>query len=73
MLVSRRFWIAALLLCFGCLGASEQQTASIVLDVDRDGLQDFVIAARRKAPALVLYRRDAAGWDCRRDRAAAGT
>jgi hypothetical protein len=44
-------------------GESDQQTASLVLDVDGDGLQDFVIGARGTAPALVWYRREAAGWD----------
>jgi len=44
-------------------GASHQQTASAVLDIDRDGRQDFVIGARQRAPALVSYRRRAAGWE----------
>jgi hypothetical protein len=43
-------------------GESDQQTASLVLDVDRDGLNDFVIGARHAAPALVWYRREAATW-----------
>ncbi|MGH6902813.1 MAG: FG-GAP repeat domain-containing protein [Geminicoccaceae bacterium] len=44
-------------------GESDQQTASLVLDVDGDGLDDFVIGARAEAPALVWYRRKAVGWD----------
>jgi hypothetical protein len=44
-------------------GESDQQTASLVLDVDGDGLDDFVIGARATAPALVWYRRKAVGWD----------
>lgn len=35
-----------------------QQTASIVFDVDNDGDQDFVIAERRSEPSVVLYRYD---------------
>ena len=30
-----------------------QQTASLVLDVDRDGAQDFVIGCRQAAPSMV--------------------
>ncbi len=42
---------------------SKQQTASLVLDVDGDGINDFVIAARRDpGPSLVWYRRTASGW-----------
>lgn len=40
----------------------DQQTASLVVDVDRDGVADFVIAERTKAPAVVWYRRRADGW-----------
>lgn len=43
-------------------GQATQQTASLVLDVDGDGSNDFVIGARKVAPALVLYRREASGW-----------
>ncbi len=43
-------------------GEASQQTASLVLDVDGDGIDDFVIGARKLAPALVLYRREASGW-----------
>ena len=43
---------------------STQQTASLVFDVDRDGINDFVIGLRREpGPSLVWYRRTAAGWD----------
>ena len=34
-------------------GESDQQTASLVLDVDQDGLGDFVIGARAQAPGLI--------------------
>jgi hypothetical protein len=43
-------------------GNSTQQTASLVLDIDLDGINDFVIGAREKAPALVWYRRGPHGW-----------
>jgi hypothetical protein len=44
-------------------GPSNQQTGNLVADLDRDGVQDFVISFRVKAPALVWYRRIANGWD----------
>ena len=43
--------------------ARHGRLASLVLDVDQDGLDDFVIGARATAPLLVWYRRQAAGWD----------
>ncbi len=43
-------------------GASDQQTAAVVADLDGDAVQDFVIGARGQPPALVWYRRAAAGW-----------
>ena len=43
---------------------STQQTSTLILDIDKDGLNDFVIAARRSpGPSLVWYRRLADGWD----------
>ncbi len=44
-------------------GASAEQTASLVLDIDRDGIDDFVIGARAKAPSMVWFRRRGAGWE----------
>jgi hypothetical protein len=41
---------------------STQQTASLILDVDKDGVSDFVIGSRRDSPALVWYQRNADGW-----------
>jgi hypothetical protein len=42
--------------------SGNQQTASLVLDIDRDGVNDFVITERAQAPAVVWYRRHAGGW-----------
>jgi hypothetical protein len=39
-----------------------EQTASLVLDVDKDGVNDFVITERTAAPAAVWYRRSKSGW-----------
>jgi len=44
-------------------GESKQQTASLVADLDGDGVNDFVLGFRQVAPALVWYRRTDAGWD----------
>src|SRR5690349_9803239 len=44
-------------------GESTQQTGAIVADLDQDGLNDFVLSFRQKAPALVWYRRTGKGWD----------
>lgn len=41
---------------------SNQQTACLVLDADKDGRNEFMIACRGKAPALVWYRPAAKGW-----------
>jgi hypothetical protein len=40
-----------------------QQTATLVMDVDKNGVNDFIISERTKAPALLLYRRTKTGWD----------
>jgi hypothetical protein len=42
---------------------SRQQTAAVVADLDKDGLNDFVLAFRETGPALVWYRRTKTGWD----------
>jgi len=39
-----------------------QQTASLVLDIDGDGRNDFVITDRVRKPSVVWFRRGAAGW-----------
>lgn len=43
-------------------GPSQQQTAALVADLDKDGVKDFVLAFRQKAPALVWYRRESDHW-----------
>jgi len=40
-----------------------QQTASLVADVDQDGAMDFFISERTAAPALTLFRYNQGGWD----------
>jgi chitinase len=44
-------------------GESTQQTGCVVADLDHDGVNDFVLSFRQKAPALVWYRRTKSGWD----------
>ncbi|MCS6860066.1 MAG: VCBS repeat-containing protein [Abditibacteriales bacterium] len=41
---------------------SDQQTLCALLDADQDGVNEFIIGCRNKAPALVWYRRMAKGW-----------
>jgi len=40
----------------------DQQTSSAVADFDNDGINDFCISERTKAPALVWYNRTIKGW-----------
>jgi hypothetical protein len=40
-----------------------QQTATLVMDVDKNGVNDFIISERTQAPSLVWYRRTKSGWD----------
>lgn len=42
--------------------AGTQQTACSVFDIDKDGVNDFVIAERTAAPGVVWYRRNPKGW-----------
>jgi hypothetical protein len=42
---------------------SHQQTAAVIADLARDGVNGFVLAFREKGPALVWYRRTKTGWD----------
>ncbi|MFN2138809.1 MAG: FG-GAP repeat domain-containing protein [Candidatus Promineifilaceae bacterium] len=39
-----------------------EQTSSLVLDIDKNGLNDFVITARDAGPSVVAYLRNSSGW-----------
>jgi len=39
-----------------------QQTSATVFDIDKDGVNDFVITERTAAPSVVWYRRSKDGW-----------
>jgi hypothetical protein len=43
-------------------GGSLEQTAALVLDIDRDGTNDFAIACRIAGPSLIVYLRSPGGW-----------
>jgi FG-GAP-like repeat len=45
-----------------CPGKSTQQTGCLVLDIDRNGLNDIVITSRNAGSRMVWYQRDKAGW-----------
>jgi hypothetical protein len=44
-------------------GESTQQTGNVIADLDGDGVKDFVLSFRAKAPALVWFRRSQTGWN----------
>jgi hypothetical protein len=39
-----------------------QQTATAVFDVDKDGINDFLVTERTQAPSVVWYQRSGDGW-----------
>jgi FG-GAP-like repeat len=43
-------------------GASTEQTACLVLDIDQDGRNDIVITSRNAGAKMVWYRRTGLGW-----------
>ena len=45
--------------------SGKEQTSATVFDIDRDGINDFVITERTAAPAAVWYRRTTNGWECK--------
>lgn len=40
-----------------------QQTCCVVMDVDRDGIDDFVVGERTRTPSVVWYKYNGRGWD----------
>lgn len=43
-------------------GPSTQQTACLILDVDKDGINDFIVGSRVTGPSIIWYRRNEVGW-----------
>lgn len=43
-------------------GSGTQQTATLILDIDKDGLNDFVVAERTGTPSVVWYKKTGANW-----------
>ena len=43
----------------------DQQTCNVVADFDKDGIVDFAIGERTKAPSVVWYKWNGKGWDKR--------
>ncbi|UCE49587.1 MAG: DUF1080 domain-containing protein [Phycisphaerales bacterium] len=43
--------------------AGNQQTCCLVLDIDKDGVEDFVVGERTQAPSVVWYKFNSKGWD----------
>ncbi|MFO7661455.1 MAG: VCBS repeat-containing protein [Chloroflexota bacterium] len=42
---------------------SPEQTAALILDVDKDGVKDFIIATRKApGPSVIWFRRESDGW-----------
>ena len=41
----------------------DQQTCCVALDVDNDGIDDFVVGERTKTPSVVWYKYNGNGWD----------
>ena len=40
-----------------------QQTSDVVFDIDKDGVNDFMITERTKAPSVVWYKKNGDKWD----------
>jgi len=41
----------------------QQQTCCIVCDIDKDGIDDFVVGERTRTPSVVWYKYNGTGWD----------
>jgi len=42
--------------------AGDQQTAALVVDMDNDGINEFFITERTRAPSVVAYKKEGEGW-----------
>ena len=43
--------------------AGKQQTCCLVLDIDKDGIEDFVVGERTRTPSVVWYKYNGKVWD----------
>ncbi len=43
--------------------SGKQQTCCLILDIDKDGIEDFVIGERTLTPSVVWYKYNGKGWD----------
>ncbi len=43
-------------------GPSTQQTACLIVDVDKDGFDDFIVGSRETGPSILWYKRGIEGW-----------
>jgi len=41
----------------------KQQTCCLILDIDKDGIDDFVVGERTRTPSVVWYKYNGTGWD----------
>jgi hypothetical protein len=41
----------------------KEQTCCLILDIDKDGVDDFVVGERTQAPSVVWYKYNGKGWD----------
>jgi len=42
---------------------SDQQTSCLVFDIDKDGINDFIITERMETPSVVWYKKNGEKWD----------
>ena len=40
-----------------------EQTSDAVFDIDKDGINDFIVTERAKAPSVVWYKKNGEKWD----------
>jgi hypothetical protein len=43
--------------------SGKEQTCCIVMDIDKDGIDDLVVGERTQAPSVVWYKYNGKGWD----------